>query len=351
MLRAVQSPVRRLPRFSSLLLCALLGCDSSRAATTPQLAAPTKHPVAAPATARCGINFAHAWQVAVPSVGGQPRTDAQGNYVDAQGNISWNQEKMFQAATLVNQREYQHVAIDQYARLVSPNIPLFVMYDTSVNADVSLEYSQAAFRFGHSVLRDVIDTLDPNGSLTAAVTHYSLEQAFLTPSGFAKVGPAAIVQGMAQQVGAEIDEFVTPALQQKLLGQPQDLAAINIARGRDLGMPTLNRLREQLSGGMATQLALLQQKQTEYQLTHGFADPIRSSAIRGENKVALLQGARILRVEEDRRVGDRAPVVLARRQLVPVADAHPVPRLVSLRPAVRAELVDESSGADSDSLL
>ena len=225
--------------------------------------------------------FAHAWQVAVPSVGGQPRTDAQGNYVDAQGNISWNQEKMFQAATLVNQREYQHVAIDQYARLVSPNIPLFVMYDTSVNADVSLEYSQAAFRFGHSVLRDVIDTLDPNGSLTAAVTHYSLEQAFLTPSGFAKVGPAAIVQGMAQQVGAEIDEFVTPALQQKLLGQPQDLAAINIARGRDLGMPTLNRLREQLSGGMATQLALLQQKQTEYQLTHGFADPTLAKAIEG----------------------------------------------------------------------
>ncbi|MEI8228196.1 MAG: peroxidase family protein, partial [Planctomycetota bacterium] len=224
---------------------------------------------------------AHAWQVAVPGVGGQPRTDAQGNYVDDQGNISWNQEKMFQAATLVNQREYQHVAIDQYARLVSPNIPLFVMYDTSVNADVSLEYSQAAFRFGHSVLRDVIDTLDPNGSLTAAVTHYSLEQAFLTPSGFAKVGPAAIVQGMAQQVGAEIDEFVTPALQQKLLGQPQDLAAINIARGRDLGMPTLNRLREQLSSGMATQLALLQQQQTDYQLAHGFADATLAKAIEG----------------------------------------------------------------------
>jgi hypothetical protein len=89
------------------------------------------------------------------------------------------------------------------------------------------------------------------------------------------------VQGIAQQVGAEIDEFVTPALQQKLLGQPQDLAAINIARGRDLGMPTLNRLREQLSGGMATQLALLQQQQTDYQLAHGVADPTLAKAIEG----------------------------------------------------------------------
>jgi hypothetical protein len=130
---------------------------------------------------------------------------------------------MFQTALFINQMEYQHVAIDQYARGHSPNIPAFVMYDSSVNPDVTLDYSQVAFRFGHSQLREVIDTLDPNGSLTAAVTHYSLEQAFLDPAGFAKVGPGAIAQGMSRQVASELDEFVTPALQQKLLGQPQDL--------------------------------------------------------------------------------------------------------------------------------
>ena len=51
---------------------------------------------------------------------------------------------------------------------------------------------------------------------------------------------------MTQQVGNETDEFVTPALQQSLLGQPLDLAAINIARGRDLGLPTLNEARTQI---------------------------------------------------------------------------------------------------------
>ena len=201
---------------------------------------------------------AHAWQVAIPGLGGQPLTDAAGNYVDGQGRVSWNMEKMFQMALFINQMEYQHVAIDQYARGHSPNIPLFVMYDSSVNPDVTLDYSQVAFRFGHSQLREVIDTLDPHGSLTAAVTHYALEQAFLDPAGFAKVGPTAIAQGMSRQAASEIDEFVTPALQQKLLGQPQDLAAINIARGRDLGMATLNNLRRELSTGMATQLAVLQ---------------------------------------------------------------------------------------------
>jgi Animal haem peroxidase/Bacterial Ig-like domain/RTX calcium-binding nonapeptide repeat (4 copies) len=186
--------------------------------------------------------------------------EKNGNYVTASGGVSWNQEKLFQAAVLVVQTEYQHVAIDQYARGISPNIPLFVAYDSGVNSDVTLDYSQVAFRFGHSQLRETIDTLDPNGSLTGAITRYALEQAFLNPEGFAKVGPEAIAQGMTRQISNEIDEIVTPALQQKLLGQPQDLAAINIARGRDLGMPTLNNLRRQLSGGLTAELSDLQQK-------------------------------------------------------------------------------------------
>lgn len=204
---------------------------------------------------------AHQWQTAIINPGtNQPYVDANGNYTNSAGVISWNQEKLFQAALLINQMEYQHVAIDQYARGMSPNIPIFVMYDTSVNADVTLEYSQAAFRFGHSQIREVIDALDPNGSLTAAVTHYALDQGFLNPAGYAAVGPTAIAMGMSRQLANELDQFVTPALQQRLLGQSQDLAAINIARGRDLGIPTLNNLRRALSGGLQTQLLDLQNK-------------------------------------------------------------------------------------------
>ncbi len=51
---------------------------------------------------------------------------------------------------------------------------------------------------------------------------------------------------MTVERGNEIDEFITGALRNSLLGLPLDLAAINIARGRDTGMPTLNEAREQL---------------------------------------------------------------------------------------------------------
>ena len=50
---------------------------------------------------------------------------------------------------------------------------------------------------------------------------------------------------MTGQVGNEIDEFVTEALRNNLLGLPLDLAAINIARGRDTGVPSLNAARRE----------------------------------------------------------------------------------------------------------
>ena len=52
-----------------------------------------------------------------------------------------------------------------------------------------------------------------------------------------------IIRGMTRQVGNEIDEFVTSALRNNLLGLPLDLATINLARGRDTGVPSLNDAR------------------------------------------------------------------------------------------------------------
>ena len=170
--------------------------------------------------------------------------NAAGDYVDVSGQITWDQDKVFQGAKLIVEMEYQHAAVDQYARNVSPNIQEFVGYSPDKMPDVSLEYSQVAFRFGHSTLRETIDTIDPAHGITGKIMGYALHDAFLAPEMYAAVGPSAILLGMTHQQQNEVDEFVTPALNQGLLGQPLDLAAINIARGRDIGMPTLNDFRE-----------------------------------------------------------------------------------------------------------
>ena len=168
--------------------------------------------------------------------------DATGNF-EKGGEIAWNLDVMFNAAKLTVEMEYQHVAIDQYARTVTPDIKEFVGYTAGVDPTVSLEYAQSIFRFGHSQLRETLDTIDPAHGLTGKITGYALKLAFLNPDEFAAVGPAAIALGMTHQQGNEIDEFITPALNQGLLGLPLDLAAINIARGRDVGIPALNEFR------------------------------------------------------------------------------------------------------------
>jgi hypothetical protein len=76
-----------------------------------------------------------------------------------------------------------------------------------------------------------------------------LIEAFLNPLAYLQQGADAagqIALGTTSQVGNEIDEFVTGALRNNLLGLPLDLAAINIARGRETGIPPLNLLRNQI---------------------------------------------------------------------------------------------------------
>ncbi|MGB7655427.1 MAG: peroxidase family protein, partial [Novosphingobium sp.] len=173
-------------------------------------------------------------------------TNASGDYITGSGAVAWDLDKMFQATKVIVEMEYQHAAVDQYARNVTPNIQEFVGYSPDKDPSITLEYAQSAFRFGHSTLRETIDTIDPAHGLTGKIMGYALRAAFLNPDQYAQTGAAATILGMTHQQMNEVDEFVTPALNQGLLGQPLDLAAINIARGRDLGIPTLNDLRDAL---------------------------------------------------------------------------------------------------------
>jgi hypothetical protein len=115
--------------------------------------------------------------------------DANGNYLVSQGGpINWDADKIFNAAKITGEMEYQHIAVDQYSRSITPDIPEFVGYNSSLNANVTSEYGQVAFRFGHSTLRETIDTMDPNGSLTGKIMSYALKDAFLNPALYSQLG-------------------------------------------------------------------------------------------------------------------------------------------------------------------
>ena len=108
------------------------------------------------------------------------------------------------------------------------------------------EFAHVVYRFGHSMLTETVDRIDHVNGDDPTPT-IGLIEAFLNPVGVRRErGDRAIdaagdiVRGMTQQVGNEIDEFVTDALRNNLVGLPLDLATINMARGRDTGVPALN---------------------------------------------------------------------------------------------------------------
>ena len=92
-----------------------------------------------------------------------------------------------------------------------------------------------------------VSTVALDGTKVAAVEINDARGTSLWSPGAAS---AAIAQGMSSQRGNEIDEFVTDAVRNNLLGLPLDLASLNITRGRDTGMPTLNQFRKQFSASL-----------------------------------------------------------------------------------------------------
>ncbi|MFD0462580.1 peroxidase family protein [Microvirga aerilata] len=168
--------------------------------------------------------------------------------------LTWDGERLFQAARFTTEMQYQHLVFEEFARKAQPDVDAFVFNpSTDINPAIFAEFAHVVYRFGHSMLRETVAST----SATGTDTSLDLFDAFLNPLAFGAVGTdgavtlshaqaaGAIVRGMTSQVGNEIDEFVTDVLRSQLVGIPLDLAALNIARGRDTGIPPLNEARRQ----------------------------------------------------------------------------------------------------------
>ncbi|HEX3090822.1 MAG TPA: peroxidase family protein, partial [Ilumatobacteraceae bacterium] len=164
-------------------------------------------------------------------------------------------ERLFQAARFVTEMEYQHLVFEEFARKVQPAInPFqpFALIQTDTNAAITAEFAHAVYRFGHSMLDEDIPRTNENGSKN----DIALLDGFLNPAAYydggsvghltSRQAAGSIVMGLSDQVGNELDEFVTNTLRNNLLGLPLDLAAINMTRARSEGIPSLNNVRKQL---------------------------------------------------------------------------------------------------------
>jgi Ca2+-binding RTX toxin-like protein len=211
-----------------------------------------KHTLSTDTSAEGAADLNAFWKPANPTPAGGPNVP-----VDANG---WAGDRLFQAARFVTEMEYQHIVFEEFARKVQPAVRAFHVYNPDQNPAIPAEFAHAVYRFGHSMLDDDVarKTVDPNG--TVHDNSLPLLTAFLNPPEFfnssqtdpnaAKYTPeqaaGAVVMGSSDQVGNELDEFVTETLRNNLLGLPLDLPTINMARAREAGVPSLNQLRREI---------------------------------------------------------------------------------------------------------
>lgn len=165
-------------------------------------------------------------------------------------NPRWNDEKLFQEARRLTIAQFQHVTYHEYLPIVFG--PLLTKY-----YDLEVTYGSGytryepytdpttwndyiiAGRFGHSQVTSFFSTFGAKGNYEKG---YWLRDSFFDPTPIHQCWLDPILKGLLTDPAQTVDPWVTGDLHNylyRLKGEPfgLDLAAINIQRSRDHGLP------------------------------------------------------------------------------------------------------------------
>jgi hypothetical protein len=165
-------------------------------------------------------------------------------------NPAWTGTQLYNMARSITIAEYQNIIYSEYLPLlIGGALGPYSGYNPEVNAQVTQEFSTAAFRVGHAQVSDTQEGLDNNGNV---VFTQPLSQAF---QNTAAVDEANGINPLLRSLGsdyAQATDVYTVATLRNLLFAPlpggdideMDLIAIDIQRERDAGLAGLNQTRQ-----------------------------------------------------------------------------------------------------------
>ena len=150
-------------------------------------------------------------------------------------------DDVFNMARRMVEMEYQKILYEQFAPSIVGDIAKigdhgWDGFNPMVDASVAEEFSNGAYRYGHSQIQELIT---PGGEL------FDL---FLAPQYAQSYGFSGTINGMTQITAAEIDTKVSESVRSNLLANKLDLKSANINRIRETGQANAQQLLKSLSG-------------------------------------------------------------------------------------------------------
>lgn len=158
-------------------------------------------------------------------------------------------EEAYHFARMLVTAEIQAITYHEFLPVLlgRDTLPPYQGYDPEVDTSISNEFGAAAYRMGHTMLSSQLLRLNAEGE-EAEEGNLSLAEAFFNPAHIEVNGIDSILRGLAAQTCQELDEKLVDAVRNLLFGPPGaggfDLAALNIQRGRDHGLPDYNTMRQ-----------------------------------------------------------------------------------------------------------
>ncbi len=157
-------------------------------------------------------------------------------------------EFIYESARKVIGAQIQQITYSEYLPLlIGKNlIDDYSGYNPKVDPRISNEFANVSFRLGHSQLSPELQRVNPDGSSDGSI---ALGDAFFTPQTVINDGADSLLVGLTAQEAQAVDNLVVDGVRNFLFPAGTggfDLAAVNIQRGRDVGLPSYNNARRGL---------------------------------------------------------------------------------------------------------